>query len=337
MNPYGSYRALLGNSISAMCAAIEVYNKPRIEYREETAIILLVNAWELLLKAVLSKNRIRIYYPKKRGQPYRTLSVSDALKAAEPCFPKSIDYLPASENLRLLVEYRDRTVHFYNKPGLETVLYTLAQTSIVNYRDIIREVFGRDLADEVTLSLLPLGFSPPVEPVEFLRDTPEDPAASQQLRDFIKEIVHTVGVVESEGRDTGRLLTVFKVNLQSVKKIESADLVVGVEPKAKGSAAQLLIQRTADPNKTHPFRESDIITSKSHPKRKGKEIEYDGRPLGQYEFRAIGHKYKVKQEPKWCWQDETGAVTRYSPGYVQFLTSLDADAVREAVREYRTR
>jgi len=34
-----------------MLAAIEVYNKPIFEYREETYAILAVNAWELLLKA----------------------------------------------------------------------------------------------------------------------------------------------------------------------------------------------------------------------------------------------------------------------------------------------
>jgi hypothetical protein len=31
MNRYGSYRKLLGNSIAAMSAAIEIYNKPKIE------------------------------------------------------------------------------------------------------------------------------------------------------------------------------------------------------------------------------------------------------------------------------------------------------------------
>lgn len=38
-----------------MLAAIEIYNKPNIEYREDTFAILAVNAWELLLKAVKFK------------------------------------------------------------------------------------------------------------------------------------------------------------------------------------------------------------------------------------------------------------------------------------------
>lgn len=36
---------------SALLAAIEIYNKPLIEYREQTLALLLVSAWEVLLKA----------------------------------------------------------------------------------------------------------------------------------------------------------------------------------------------------------------------------------------------------------------------------------------------
>src|SRR3989304_5738000 len=44
-------KQMLDKSLSAMLAAIEVYNKPTFEYREEAYSILAVNAWELLLKA----------------------------------------------------------------------------------------------------------------------------------------------------------------------------------------------------------------------------------------------------------------------------------------------
>lgn len=54
MNYCGSWRKLIGNSKSAMLAAIEIYNKPRIEYRNEIFVQLLINAWELMLKAILS-------------------------------------------------------------------------------------------------------------------------------------------------------------------------------------------------------------------------------------------------------------------------------------------
>ena len=42
-------------------AAIEIYNKPRIDYRDECFVILLLNAWELVWKAVISKNGNSIF------------------------------------------------------------------------------------------------------------------------------------------------------------------------------------------------------------------------------------------------------------------------------------
>jgi len=45
-------------------------------------VILLLNAWELLLKALLSKSGRSIYYRKRRQEPYRTLTWRDALNRA---------------------------------------------------------------------------------------------------------------------------------------------------------------------------------------------------------------------------------------------------------------
>ena len=74
MNYFGSYRNLLQNAQAAMLAAIEIYNKPRFQYRDECFSILLINAWELILKALLSKNRKSIYYKKRRGEAYKTFT-----------------------------------------------------------------------------------------------------------------------------------------------------------------------------------------------------------------------------------------------------------------------
>ena len=46
---------LVKNSISAYFAAIEIHNKPNIAYRYETVTLLMVNAWELILKAYVRK------------------------------------------------------------------------------------------------------------------------------------------------------------------------------------------------------------------------------------------------------------------------------------------
>lgn len=47
---------LLEKSVQAVVSAIEIYNKPDFKYREESFSILMVNAWELLLKAKILKD-----------------------------------------------------------------------------------------------------------------------------------------------------------------------------------------------------------------------------------------------------------------------------------------
>jgi hypothetical protein len=75
-------KQVLDKSIDAMISAIEIYNKPSFNYREEAFSILAINSWELLLKARIlqldGKNRLAAiikYYRKKNknGTKSKTL------------------------------------------------------------------------------------------------------------------------------------------------------------------------------------------------------------------------------------------------------------------------
>ena len=63
-------KSLLEKSIASAISAIEVYNKPDFKYREETFSILMINAWELLLKSKILKdndNDLRSIYIQERS------------------------------------------------------------------------------------------------------------------------------------------------------------------------------------------------------------------------------------------------------------------------------
>lgn len=334
MNLYASYRALLGNAIAALSAAIEIYNKPRISYREECSVILLINAWELLLKAMLSKNRRRIYYPKLRNKPYRTYSIDDALKKVEPLFPSSVDYLPTAHNIRLLKRYRDNAIHFYNDSAFDTVLYSLAQTAIVNFRDVVVAVFDRDVVNEITVSLLPLSVAPPVDPIQFLAPIASKRGSSIGAKELTDSLVSMVQETENRGFDAGRLLTVFDVHLTSLKKVSSADLVVGIDGSRVGRG-RMVVHKTQDPNITHPLRECDIISGRNGSGNSGLGLIIGGRPLTQHPFRALTWKYNAKENRQYCWEDKSGQVTRYSHDYISFLRRLSAEAVDVAISEHK--
>lgn len=324
MNYFGSQRKLLGNSIEAMMAAVEIYNKPSIEYREECFVILMINAWELFLKAILSKNRISIFYQKKRKEPYRTLSLLDALKEAEKLFPKKIQSLPVRKNLELLRTYRDNAIHFYNESDFRVVLYALAQTSITTFRDCVDHFFGKKLEERFTWQLLPLGIRPPIDPLTYLAGTGSAVKSSNAVLQFLSELKDAVEEIEASGGDTGRLLTMYSVKLESVKKIEKADVTVGVTA-GSGKGGPLIILKTQDPNKSHPFRQKDVLQ---------KLAAVDGVRINSRVFQALVWKHNLKENPQYCWRAVEGVLTKYSNEVVTLVKRLTKADIEAATSDY---
>jgi Domain of unknown function (DUF3644) len=327
LNYRGSSRRLLGNARSAMVGAIEIYNKPRFAYRDEVFVLLIVNAWELLLKAIISKAGYSIFYRKKRKQPYRTLSWSDALSQASATdeWPKDVPARAVELNLEMLAVYRDNAVHFYNSSGFGTVIYSLAQTSIVNFRDVLRDVFKQELGDEMNWALLPLSVRPPIDPIHYLRSRPASSPGRTAIDQFLKSLRDATIELESSGIDTSRLFTVFGVSLQSIKKIEQADIVVGVG--AAAATDPVIVTRRVDPNISHPHRRKDVLA----------KLAKDGASLSPYEFDACVRYFELRDDPRYCWRDKDTDLTKWSPETIVYLQRLAPGQVEEARAAYRER
>lgn len=324
MNYLGSYRRLLGNAKAAMIAAIEIYNKPTFCYRDECAVILMLNAWELALKALLSKNKVSVFYPKKHNKPYRTLSWLDALTKARDYFPKNVRHTPVQRNLELLGTYRDNAVHFYNAEGFGIVVYALAQTSIKNFRDLLEGCFGQRLEDEINWQLLPLGIRPPVDAIAYITGQ-SCGKKTDAVRQFLSELMAATRELKEEDEDTGRLLTIFNVKLESTKKIGDADVVVGVK-QAEGSEGPLAVVRTQDPNKTHPLRHADVL----------KRIDnLHDRKFTSYVLQAIAWKLGLKGNLQYCWRDEKGALIKYSNEVIVVIKRLSLANIDATLKDYR--
>jgi hypothetical protein len=325
MNYRGSYRRLLQNGEAALLASIEIYNKPQIEYRDECFVILLLNAWELTLKALLSKNRDSIFYKKRRNEPYRTLSLTDAINRVEKHFPKTLAVLPIRLNLELLSTYRDNSVHFYNSPGFGSLIYALAQTSIVNLKDLMAESFDVDLRSRITWQLLPLGLEPPIDPIEYIAKQPKGgKSESSAIKQFLNEIAKATSELEAAKSDTARFLTVFKIKLESTKKIEKADVVVGVQKAAEGIGP--LVVTRMDPNLSHPLLTNDAISNIG---------SLNGKTCTSGTFQAIVWKFDLKNKPEFCWRAAENRLTKYSNDIVSYIQRLSTDQVELAIKDYR--
>lgn len=324
--PYVSIRRLVDNSLAAMLSAVEVYNKPQMTYRDEVTVMLVVNAWELALKATLRQEKRSIFYPKKRGEKYRSIGLDDALNqlTVKKLWPSTIDGSAVTANIKALAEYRDRAIHLYNAPGLGAVIYPFLQQNVLNYRDFILEKFKKDLADSMTWQLLPLGATAPADAVQFMR-VDKNATAVAEVQQFIDELRHFMDEAEAAGSDMARVATVYDINMQSVKKMMSADLVVAVSPTAEG---QVVVRKT-DPNQTHPYSASELL-KKVNEKRVG-------RKLTSRDHQVLCWKENLRENTKYAWKHGNGGSYVWSGEAISYLISLQDehfDQVRTQYNKY---
>ena len=145
----------------ALLAAVEIYNKPRVEYREQTVAFLLVNAWEVIIKARIvqqSGGRIQAIYRRKRNSrrylysedgDIRTIQIRGALNRSG--LPEEI-----KSNILGLVKIRNQATHLgVLGPALKQAILEFSTASVQNFVKTYGNWFGEPIEAPY---LLPLGF-----------------------------------------------------------------------------------------------------------------------------------------------------------------------------------
>ncbi len=172
-----TYRSLLDKSIASMLSAIEVYNKPNFQYREETFAILAVNAWELLLKAiVLRQNKYKLRslyvlkpYINKNGIKSTTRKFIDKNRSGNPKTISIIETLSILQNkkylsqnlcgnIEALIELRDNSIHFANMNDISRQVQELGFACIKNYITLIKEKYIEIDISNYNFYLMPLAY-----------------------------------------------------------------------------------------------------------------------------------------------------------------------------------
>jgi len=160
------HKPFVDKSIGAALSAIEVYNKPDFKYREETFAILMINSWELLLKAKIIKeskgdlksiyvlvnkigkngNKLNSLTPDlNRSKNPKTIGLPKCLHICEqePIFLNSV----VKENIFLLMEIRDTAIHFQHADlYLSKKVFEIGTASLKNYLTLITAWFNYDLS-----------------------------------------------------------------------------------------------------------------------------------------------------------------------------------------------
>ena len=241
---------LVDKSREACINAIETFNRVSSNYREETFAILMINAWELLLKARVMKENggsvkslhVYDYKLKKDGQKsktkvrklskhgsYLTIGIDKAAKLVAGYKTHSIDQA-CIDNLEALQLIRDCSMHFVSTdPMLKKVLTQISLAAVKNYIVAAQKWFQISFSD-LNIATLPLSFDLDQKEAEAVAK--RRPAA---VANFLKQI-HS-----KDGHPTNSDYSyAIKIEFQIVKKLsddalkanvvkDSADMVLSVD------------------------------------------------------------------------------------------------------------
>lgn len=258
---------LIDCSISSFYLAIANYNNPAVDMRTEAFCLLIVNAWELLLKALIVRDEGLSAIRKDDF----TITIS---RSIQKVYTKPDD--PVRGNLEEIVRLRNEATHFVIE-DLCDYHARMFQSCIINYIDCLQNKLGV----KGRLDLRSRG----------MIVTSED-AVTIDLKaieiKYGKEIVDDFTRLQEE-------LRVKEETYNSSRFAIPVDYRVTVSKNATDGTHLLTINQDGtegyfveipkDPEKTHPFRETEIIP----------EIKKRIPGFTQTAFRAIVHKEGFKK------------------------------------------
>ena len=147
---------------SAVLAAVEIYNKPTVEHREQTFAILMISAWEILLKARLVQQaggKMQSIYARKKDKPREfvrtdegepiTIGLRRVLGRVD--IDKNVD-----DNIRGLLAVRNRAAHLgVLAPDTRQSVLEFGTASVQNFFKLSLKWFSESIEPPY---LLPVGF-----------------------------------------------------------------------------------------------------------------------------------------------------------------------------------
>ena len=289
-------KSLVDTAESAIFAGIEIHNKPRIPYRYPTATLLVINAWELALKAYVYKyiGKKQIYVDKEH-----TISFSKALVYVHEHINKTEgtkDFNSVKENLFLLSEYRNNNTHYFESE-LDPIIFMLLSKATLNFNAFLEKYFHREIADNENLIILPIGFKLPFEPVEYLNKKTTDKISNN----FMQNVLQLIKKLNDEGVSES-IVVGFSMFVNSVKNISNADIIAAIDPANYDAVAITKEYRLTDNPKAPAIRidETELIRQKypySHDELKMKIKEK--LPVIKFNTQFYNYLKLIKENKDW--------------------------------------
>lgn len=151
-------RHLLQKGVNSLILSVEYFNRPWNQGRVEAVLIFLDHAFEMFLKAAIVHRGGKIRRPREN----ETIGFDACVRKAVS--DGNIKFL--SEEGALLLQtingLRDAAQHYLLDIS-EQHLYIQAQAGLTLFKDLLKEVFNKNLYEELPERVLPLSTSPPID------------------------------------------------------------------------------------------------------------------------------------------------------------------------------
>ena len=232
---------LLNKSEEAFLMAIEIYNKPTINYRLEGFTFFICNAWELLLKAKILNDGNSIYFFDK---PDRTISLSNCIKCV---FTNDKD--PVRKNLEIMLGLRNTATHFIIKE-MDSVYLPFMQANVLNYSQKLFTFFNRDITEKINSSFLTLVINS------------EEMSEENILSKYGKDIFNKYNKMKTDAQtiiqnnQNEKLAIRIDLNLKIVKNREDAQILFGIANDGEENVR--IIKELKDTNLTHCYNQKRV-------------------------------------------------------------------------------
>ena len=300
---------LVSRSLDAFTLALEVYNRPSMKNRVESFAIMIVNAWELLLKAEILKAE---GYDKIFYDGDKSISISDAVKR------RLQEQDPVRINLESIIDLRDHAIHLLI-PELQPQLSRLFQATVLNYQTRYRNEMGNAPLAGQSVGMLSLVVDGPLPEVALIQKLYGKHAA-QSVAKFIQCFDET-----SKKIDSTEFSIPVDYKLALVKREDESDLSLSVGDAGEGA---IIITKTKDPDATHPYHTKETI----------KEINKRQTIISikSGAFQAVLNKHKINNQTKSEMRWVIDGRPRYSEKFIRwFVDNLKQPNWLESAKEFR--
>lgn len=140
----GKAKQILESSINSCLLAVEIYNKPRAQFRCEGYITLMNIAWTKLFHSYFQHTIGNKYYYKDKQGRYELINGERKAWDLSRCIRKHNKLSTAIvANLKFIIGLRNKIEHRYvDKHELDLSIFGELQTLLYNYENILIELFG---------------------------------------------------------------------------------------------------------------------------------------------------------------------------------------------------